>query len=535
MTDAPEDNSSRIRNLQNQVKEALAESSQETSAAPQTTPIDQMVAISKDIVLTSNKLQSVETLSAPTREESVEEARKILRWLRNMEFTDRSMEEWLDHGSLQVVVAKKTAIQKLTHIFAAHLHQARLQNLERLNDAAIENARDAVSAMALTIAEHTSNLLPDNHPELARLDDMIDDIPERALMRQAQPVTRLLDTVELGLEHATGKEVSEVSAANRLLVISDRVQASAYELQSIKPFEPPAREESLEMARDILHKLKNMSFGDKPIEEIIANARPEAKAAFAGQLEELVDTYRNLLTEAAQLNPNILQDYRIKEANNAVGQFAYAVKLMAAKEIPASAAATQQIAADVTQMPEQWGDLHNRTVNRLLKSAEAGLEKAIEDLAQQQQEQQEAAEAQDMIEDALQNTDQAKRKKKKRRGSSGSGSKSRSGKGGKKQRKQHQDMTADDYVLKQGRFSEDARFAQNDFQITMPGLKPEDMDAIRKLGLSLRDIGNQLKDLSSTVATVSVNDKITPDDKTVSQRILEAEQQKHQPNGPTRT
>ena len=169
-------------------------------------------------------------------------------------------------------------------------------------------------------------------------------------------------------------------------------------------------------------------------------------------------------------------------------------------------------------------------MDRLVKSAEGGLEKAIEEVAEQQERAQEDEQAQEAAEQALQQADQKKRKKK-RRGDS----KSRSGKGGKKQRKQHQDMTADDYVLKEGRFATDASAARAPAASapaapSMPGVRMEDMDVIRKLGGSLRDIGHQLKDLASTVSSVSVNDKITPDDKSASQRVIENELQKGSKN-----
>ena len=536
MNKTPQDSEDILRRVKDQVQESLL------PPKPEGPPDldDQQIILSENVIYTVGALSSIDGLPQPTRDESVEEARKILRWLRNMEFVDRDVEQWLDNSTPKVVVAKKQALQKLIQIIAVHIHHAKLRNAELQDDTRLENAADAIRAMALTIAEHTFNLLRDNHPKLVELEALIDAMPETALMRQSQSLAHLLDVIELGMERATGQEVSDLSAAFRLQELGKELKQTAFQLQSVETLEAPTREESIDLARDILKKMQHMSFGGMTVKELIETGNLEEKVAFAKQFAEMADMYRNLLSETAALNPNILQDHRVQQANDAVEQFAHSVHLMAAKEIPSSVAAAQQISAEVTRAPEEWGKLNDRTVDRLIKSAEGGLEKAIEEAAEQQEHQQDDEQAQEMAENALQQADQ-KRRKKKRRGDT----KSRSGKGGKKQRKQNMDMSADDYVLKEGRFTVDAQNARvvssiaapivpSAPTVAMPGVKMEDMDAIRKLGGSLRDIGKQLKDLTGTVSTVSANDKIlpSPNEQSAAQRIIDTELQKpHNPRG----
>ena len=518
MADKPEDNDDLLRKVLNQVQSALVVSPQEKPATDKPDATDKQILACEDTMEIINSIGKVEGLPQPTRDESVEEARKILRWLRNMEFADQSVEQWLDNSTPKVAVAKKEALQKLLRILAVHIHASKIQGLNP-DDPNIENAIDAMKAMGLTMAEHTFNVLLTHEAHLDKLEKMIDEMDERALMRQEQSLSQLLDVMELGMERATGQEVSELSATFRLQTLSEQIGRCAQQLEHSDVLEPPSREESLDLARDIIRKLHNLSFGQQTMQEFIENGKLEDKTAFAQQVAELAGVYRNIIAEAAQSDPNILKDKEVQEANNALSQFAHAVNLMAAKEIPSSIAHAQHIAAEVTQAPEQWADLHDRTVDRLVKSAEGGLEKAIDGMAEQQQEQQQDDDlAQDIIDSALKISDQKKRKKK-RRGDS----KSKSGKGGKKQRKQHLDLTADDYVLKQGRFAVDAQMARTGSDVPMAGLKPEDMAAIRALGGSLRDIGSQLKDLSTTVSNVSANDKImpSPNEQSAAQRILD--------------
>jgi hypothetical protein len=159
----------------------------------------------------------------------------------------------------------------------------------------------------------------------------------------------------------------------------------------------------------------------------------------------MVDTYKNLLLEIAQTNPDIMKDPLIVEANDAVSSFGAAVSLMAAKEMPNSIASAQQISAvDENAL----GSLADRTLSRVVKSMEGGMEKAVNELESQQNEdqaQQETRDANVQLNEHVQG--KAGRKKRK----------SRSGFGGRKQQKMQQDISADDFVLKQGRFSEPAR------------------------------------------------------------------------------
>lgn len=516
-----------LRKVKDQVQSALAQtSSQSVGEIPKIDPHENEITISKDLIHTVASLASVGDVSAidklpePTREESVEEARKILRWLRNMEFTDLDVEQFLDGSSAKVVVAKKAAMNRLVRIMAIHIQQATLANEELKKDAIVTNATDALAAIALSVAEHTLNQLPDNHPRLDELQKQIDAMNERALLRQAQSLAHLLDIIELGVERATRQEVSELSVAFRLQALSEEIHKNSEQLNLTTPLAPPTHEESLDMARDILLKMQNMSFANQTVGDMIAKAKPEDKAAFAQQVSEMVEVYRNLIAELSITNPDIMQDKDIQQTNDAISQFAHAVNLMAAKEIPSSIATAQHIAADVTRTPEKWGDLHDRTVDRIVKSAEGGLEKAI-DQAEAQQDQQEEDVAQDMIETSLLNADHSKRKKK-RRGDS----KSRSGKLGKKQRKMDMDIKADDYALKEGRFAIDSETSRAGSDVPVAALKPQDMEAVRRLGGSLREIGNQLRELNASVSAVSTNDKIvpSPNEQSVAQRILDTDQ-----------
>ncbi len=474
---------------------------------------DRMALISEGAVNSACALRSLDTLRPPQREASVEEARTILRWLKNMQFTDRDMEEWLAHGTPEVQVAKAEAVTRLIEIYSGQLQQAAHTRPELMHDLAVEDATDAAGSLALVLATHSLHTLPNGHPAIGHLNNAIAKLPAEAELRHSQSVTQLLATLETGLGYVSRTGVSDQSPADRLADIGSRIVATAKKLRSVKEMEPPAREESIELAREILRKLKNLSFSDKPLDELALHGSPEDKAAFAQKLDEMVDIYKNLLFEAAAITPGILNDPRIKEANDAVGSFGHTITLMASKEIPNSAAAAQRISADVTQMPEEWKGMHERTVARLMHSMEGGLETAVHELMAEQKEQ---SQDEEITQEAAETHMHHKRRKKRKQRSHTPAA-----------RKIHRDITADDYVLKQGRFQE-ARPAPADRPIMPPvaaGLKAEDLAAIRNLGNSLRDIGNQ----ASALPTAPVDEKIVPDDKTLAVREQE---QRNNPRRP---
>ena len=536
-------------------------SSNASDIAPEPQPewLEESIIITESIVQTAQSLRSVDTLPPEPKKESVEEARIILRWLRNLQFSDRDLEEFLDQGSPQAIVSKKDQLKKLTDIFGQHLRYMQSLNPDGVAaNAAIQNARDAATTIALEVAEHTRSQVPDNSPAEAKLNGLIDQLPESAKMRQNQSLEQLLDTMELGMAKLTGKDI-ELSSYQRLAAASAQLDFNTKILKSPEAMDDPAREESIELAREILRRLKNMTFGDKSLAEFMSLASVEEKAAFAHQISEVTDTYKNLLAEAVSGNPSLRDNPIIKQATDAINTFTHSVKLMAAKEIPVSLAASMQISVEADAAALE--NMQSKTIDRLLKSAGDAMEKAIEQVAQQQN--QDRAEEQGQEAAAEQAAQQAatNEKSKKKRQKGDSKPRSSSGKGGRRQRKQQQETTADDYVLKQGRFSVDAKTARSESTPSssnskssskssdskgskkaggppvMAGLKEADMQAIRQLGSSLRNIGNQLSGLATNVTSVSTNDKITPDNKTLKERLQDREKQKPQgpnKNGPSR-
>ena len=443
----------------------------------------------------ARRLRTPESLDVPTQEQSIDEARTILRWLKNLQFGERPMAEWIDQGTPAEQQAKSEAVARLIELYGGQLKMAAAKSPSIAHTLVMDSASQAAGAMALAIGQHALDSLPEGHARILALEDVLNnDIPASWEQRQNHSVNHLLEMVETGIEWASGKNVSDKTAIERLVDMGNRLQRNARQLQSVDTMQPPARLESVELAREILRKLKGISTATASIESLMKPGNVEDKAVLAQQLAEMADIYRNLLAEAAESNPNLLKDKRIADANAAVGQLTHTVKLMAAKEIPVSMAAAQQISADITQMPEEWKDMHDRTVNRLVKTMEGGLEKAVQDmqLQQEQAQQQDEELARHSVENSLLGEAAGKRKRRRRRGGGGKApSLTKMAK-----RRNAQDLNGDGVADRFQRL----------------GLNEKDLIAVRELGGNLRSLNQQAQTLPPP-AEVTLTDAIAPDDR----------------------
>jgi len=435
---------------------------------------------------TNTQFQPVATLAQDDKAKSVEDGRTILRWLRNLQGVDMDVQDFLSAGTPPEQMAKAEALSSLVKLYTAQVQQApHMHGLPEVKDGA-----DAAGGAAMMLAEHALSALPESSPAYALLASAIDTQPENHYERSTQSVSRLLDLMENGLSKVSGKQVGDLSPVDKLLQVSGRIHHQAQQLRSVSTLTAPKREESVELGREILRKLRGLSVSNKPMDELVNGSKPEDKVAVAEKLEELIEIYRNILADALVADPGLANDPRIKAANDAVGSASHGIKLMAAKEIPSNAAATQQIAADITQMPEEWKRLNGVTVERLMDSMEGGLAAAVDSMDAQDQAQQKDAEiAQDALEASLLQTEGSKRRKRR--------SSKKSGISGKQSEKLMRETMMDDLAAGQGRHAEKKEEKKTEAKAAYMGLSDKDMAAIAALGTKLNGANKQAKSLPS--------------------------------------
>lgn len=459
--------------------------------------LTKLLATSHALLDVAHRLQLPESLPVPaTTDNNVEAARKTLRWLRNLQNLPQDMENWLQIGSLSEQQLKAQWLEKLVTIYAGQVKIAQLSNPDLLNHFTIDHANHAAGSVAVSISLHTLESLPDNSPSVAILDGELDNILPEWERRQSQSVEQLIDAIESGLTHLTNKPLGDRSPIDRLIEVSNNLQAAVRQLYSIDTLEDPAREESIELAREILRKLRDMSFSDKNIEDAIDTGRPNEKLAFAQRISEMVSMYKNLLFEAMRINPDIVNDPRVRNATDAASDCSHGIKLLAAKEIPSEVNALQDISADL----EKVGDgktFQSASLNKIMHRMEGGVEHAADEVAAHRKNDHKAT----LEAEAAAQADKIRRRRR-RRQQHGAG-------GGQSAARGVNNMAN---LLHKAVIDEVKADAKG-----VSSLNKLDIDAVRKAGSSLRKSNKQANALLSSNALVDSN-KIVPDDKGFSSR-----------------
>lgn len=352
---------------------------------------DKFLASSDALLFAARNLENPENLLPPSAGDETENGRKALRLLRTLHGITKDMEEWLRLGDQRVQLGKVEMLQSLVGVYAGLVKITHLQNPELLAHFTVENANFSCGGIALAASLHTLEAATDDSPVLESLEKGLEQFPQEWEVRLAQAVEYLLNDIEGGLSHLANKPMGDKSPIDKLVEISEKIQQTASELCSVDALEEPAREESIELAREILRRLKNMLFSDKPIEEAIDTGKPNDKLAFARKIAEMAEMYKNLLKQAAINDPSILNDPRVKKANDAVGKCADGITQMTLHELAmansANALSRQQIekAEKLQETLSKKGKGERKTTENLMKSVEGGVESAAKSLSGNQQ------------------------------------------------------------------------------------------------------------------------------------------------------
>jgi len=349
-----------------------------------------LIATSYTLMDIAHLLPFPETLPVPPTENNpVEKSRKTLRWLRNLQGIWQDMEHWMYIGDLPEQQTKAQYLQNLIMLYAGQVKMAQLTEPALLDHFTIDHANCAAGSIALSIALHTLESLPDESRFISELDSRLDNIPKEWDSRQEHSVEKLIDAIESGLTHLLNKPLGDRSPIDRLVELSNNLQEAVRQLYTIDTLQDPVREESVELAREILRKLKNMSFSDKPIEESIDPGKPDEKLAFAKRISEMVEMYRNMLHEATLSNPDIMNDIRVRAATDAANNCAHSVQIMAAKEITHNSTTLHQISAD---LGEHGGKkFQSASLNKLMSKMEGGVEQAADEISSSKDQKQKAS------------------------------------------------------------------------------------------------------------------------------------------------
>lgn len=155
----------------------------------------------------------------------------------------------------------------------------------------------------------------------------------------------------------TGKELTEIS----------------HRLKSIETLSDETRQEAIAIAKEILEKLKLMASQEKP--QDVSASIVHASTTEVELLRKLAHAYHQQLQAAASISPELLQDGRVIEANEAINICAYLVMQQAAElyQHEHMSFQAEQMQLGIALMPSQWKNPKRKTLRQLMEEIHTAL------------------------------------------------------------------------------------------------------------------------------------------------------------------
>ena len=153
---------------------------------------------------------------------------------------------------------------------------------------------------------------------------------------------------------------------NHLLYTSDHLQGVAH-------LSEPVRHEAVDIAREILRKLK-LAIGNLNVLDGL-KLKPQDDVATLGAIKGVAMVYERLLAWARGLDPLILQDPSVLAANRALGQLGYVAKVEALKLAKAAGntALANKLSSQLHRIPSYFSEMTDPQFAHLLDKVERGI------------------------------------------------------------------------------------------------------------------------------------------------------------------
>ena len=179
-----------------------------------------------------------------------------------------------------------------------------------------------------------------------------------------------LEARRLELQHAT----SLTLMANDLNAIGNHLLYTSDNLNDVAQMAEPVRREAVEIAKDILRKLK-IALGDLNILDGL-KLKPQDDMATLGAIKGVVMVYERLVAWARGIDPTILQHPSVMAATRAVGQLGYLSKLEAYRLAKAAgnSALAEKIKGQLSRIPPYFSEATDTHFGSLLDKVERGID-----------------------------------------------------------------------------------------------------------------------------------------------------------------
>lgn len=202
-----------------------------------------------------------------------------------------------------------------------------------------------------------------------------------AALRQPSPPTNddMLTDEDIGLlAGAMSRSDMEMPSealnfSEELDMVASDITAASAQYASVQSLKEPTKRESVEIAKDILNKLK-LKIGEALIENGLTHFAKE-NFSIMDALKGAVRVYEFHLHKLMQTDPRILENPAIMAANAAIGKISYLAKqdVLKLAEKSGNKELANAVRKEISKMPKNWQNISERTYGQLLGSLESGL------------------------------------------------------------------------------------------------------------------------------------------------------------------
>lgn len=177
------------------------------------------------------------------------------------------------------------------------------------------------------------------------------------------------DALETAIEN-TALAVDMETMGNNLLATADR-------LNDISQLSDPVQRNAIEIAKDILRKLK-VTIGDKKLMDGLQMSAQDDRQTFGG-IQGVAMVYERLLAWGRGIDASIAQHPSVMAATQAVGQLGYMAKVEALRVATAigNTVLADRIAARIAAMPDVYKNVSATNFGELLNRVEGGIDTVL--------------------------------------------------------------------------------------------------------------------------------------------------------------
>lgn len=198
----------------------------------------------------------------------------------------------------------------------------------------------------------------------------------------AEPLPEMATRASRSEPEAATQQEEELSPTQELNAIANDIASAGALSMSVEQMSEPAKRESVEIAKDILNKLR-IKLGTALVSEGLSLFDKE-KLSILGALRQAVQSFEMHLHKLAGMDPAIYDNPAVKRANRAVGKLSFVAKqetLRAAVNL-GDAKMVSLIEAELQQLPLSWSPEKDETFAQLFIDVENGLDALLNRLIQ---------------------------------------------------------------------------------------------------------------------------------------------------------